>query len=334
MRYIKRICFLIGLVFLFSSFQGWADDNTVSDRMNSMIAPWFIEVQKRPLSKEEIAKMQEADPHYIDTIVSNLGKNIDGLGSPNFDNAETLARLAQSDIKFSREQIDLIVAGLNHPDPLVVWQVEGALKHIFGICFRDEVGGVYKMHVIRKPLIEVWEKFWKQNRIQYGENLPLIINGLSLDAQYINHNSIKYLKLTFNNHGENDLILYSEVSGRINNNVSTPYMFSEDWPLSLLIGDKIIHPLIPMVYHPSCRVLTSTERNAIPDRAVHLEKITIPAGKTYMYLMNIADAFPDLNLSRNTTILIVRYGYGLYFTHKNEGVWRGELRSLPIVIKE
>jgi hypothetical protein len=72
-----------------------------------------------------------------------------------------------------------------------------------------------------------------------------------------------------------------------------------------------------------------SERASLPDRPAHLDRVLIPAGQVYTYTMNAAQAFPRVNLLAATNV-IVRYKYGLWNTHTNEPLWRGELRSLPL----
>ena len=107
----------------------------------------------------------------------------------------------------------------------------------------------------------------------------------------------------------------------------------QGWPLSILIGKRTAEPILPAAYRfPSPILRLGPQPAVLPDRVAHLETVTIPAGKSYRYTMKLAEAFPKLHLGGDVKI-VVQYSH-TYVVRKDDPVWRGELRSLPIALEQ
>jgi len=291
------------------------------------------------MTTQELAAVRDAGPTYIDRLLNDLHKHIPEYAdwlrrgvineNPNKASAQNLHRLADNYIAFTKEHLDLIVKGLDHADPGVVQEINVTLVQTFGIWFVEGEDWVYKSEEIRRPHKEAWRKFWNQNRDRYGKNLPWVINDLSMEAQVVTNGVDKCVEITITNHGETEWRVYTEVAGRLDPNKPREPGGWEG-PFSLFTDGREERPIMPAAYFFPPRAMSLAERAALHDRPAHLDRLTIPAGKSYTYVMKLTESFPQLNNRPAYTNLVVRYAYGLYGTHKENAVWRGELRSLPI----
>lgn len=308
----------------------------------SFAAGSYSQYQRQVMTEEERAVAVRRGPQFIDGLIRGLLDPIPEYAewlrrgcintNTNKTSAETLHRFADNYIPFTREHIDGLIKGLDHPDPSVVQEVRNTLTQTFGIWFVEGEDWVYKNEDIRRPRKEAWRKFWRQNRERYGKDLPLVINDLSLDAKIETTNSEQLITITISNAGGVDWRIYTEVAGALEPG-KHPEPGEWEWPYTLLVNDHEENPVIPAAYYLTPCVMLPSEHAAPPDRPAHIDRVLIPAGQTYTYTMNATQSFPRVNFL-TTTNVIVRYKYGVWNTHTNEPLWRGELRSLPIRVME
>jgi hypothetical protein len=261
----------------------------------------------------------------MDRLVAN-GKH----HSAQYANGENLKQLVDQGFHFTPDQIDRMLRGFDHPDPGVVQQLHNALVQTFGVWFVEGEQWVYKPENVRKKYKAAWRNFWSQNRDRYGRNLPLIINDLSLDATPVRTNGAICLQVVITNHGTNDWDILTEVPG----SADTPSRLTPgSWQniYTLMMGETRVDASSPKAYviassptAPSPEKLLST-----PDRPVHLERITIPAGTKHNYLFDLSKAFPQLDLHQKEVVL--RYSMPQHNTPPD--IWRGELRSVPVKLE-
>jgi hypothetical protein len=289
------------------------------------------------MNAQEWETFHNAGSNYVDNLLKELPAK--------FYNSYTLHQLGDNGVTFSREQVDLLFENLVHPgqtnvgeQPWAEEQIKETVCNIFGIIFSDGANNwPFRPEEIRRPYTETWEKFWVQNRAGYGKGLPLVINDLSLAAKMVTNDSHECVEITIHNHGFVDWKFFTEVAGRIQskeaqnpNNTESDY----HWPgFSIYADGHEERPEIPAAYYrfymgPHDMTMPSPDSG----RPVHLDRITIPQGQSYVYAMKLNEAFPQLS-DRHYTNLVVRYQYGLFGTHKDDAVWRGELRSMPINLK-
>ena len=292
---------------------------------------------KWTMNAQELQAFHKAGSNYVDKLLTELPlKPI---------NAYTLHQIGDNGIKFSKEQIDLLVANLvrspwpAESDKLVAEeQIRETLCNIFGIRFfvdGEGNGGGNHPEEFRRPYNETWQKFWLQNRGRYGSELPLVINDLSLAAKLLTNGVDEGVEITIHNHGTKDTKFFTEAPGRIRpSDAQNPNLDGLDyhWPGFTIYADGAeVRPEIPAAYY---RFFEGPQDFSMPSpdsgRAAHLELITIPQGQSYVYTMKFKEAFPQLT-NRAYTNLVVRYQYHLYGIHKDDSVWRGELHSLPII---
>lgn len=273
---------------------------------------------------------------YMDVLIEDLLRPIPEFAewlrrgcinaNPNQTSATRLHLLADNYIPFSKEHIDGLIKGLDHPYSVVVWEVQATLVQLFGISFG--AGWVHRDAETRRGPIEAWRKFWRQNRDRYGQGLPLVINDLSLDARLQASGSQVLIVITVSNIGDTDWRIYTEVEGTLDAG-KRPESRVWEWPYTLMVNDREEYPVRPASYYITSRLMLPAERAALPDRPAHIERIVIPKGRAYTYAMDATQAFPRVDFAASTNI-VVRYKYKLWNTHTNEPLWRGELRSLPI----
>jgi hypothetical protein len=291
---------------------------------------------KMGMSAQGLENLHNAGSNYVDNLLKELPLR--------FNNSLTLHQLGDNGVIFSREQVDLLFENFVHPGQTNIgeqqWaqeQIRETVCNIFGIMFSDGANNwPFKSEEIRRPYLETWAKFWVQNRARYGKELPLVINDLSLAAKMVTNDNDGCVEITVHNHGIVDWKFFTEVAGRIqskeaqNPNTGTDY----HWPgFSIYADGHEERPEIPAAYYgfymgPHDMTMPSPDSG----RPVHLDRITIPQGRSYVYTMKLKEAFPQLS-DRHYTNLVVRYQYGFYGTHKDDAVWRGELRSMPINLK-
>jgi hypothetical protein len=322
----------------------WAAEESVPSTSARFIPDIYIQYQRSGMTTQELVSVRNADSNYINKLLEDLHKYIPEYAgwlqrgvineNPNLTSAHMLQLLADNSVPFTKEQIDLIVTGLDHADSGVIKQIETTLVQLFGISFIEgENNWPYKSEEIRQPYTETWKKFWKQNRDRYCKGLPWVLNDLSLTAQIVTNGTDRYVAITITNIGETDWRVYTEVVGRLTPGKPPEHGLPE-WPFSIFVDGHEEHPVIPTAYnwYYSPHVIGLLE-NQTNGRPAHLDRITLPSAKSYTYVLKLAEAFPQLNNRPAYTNLIVRYQYGLYGTHKDEPVWRGELRSQPIPVR-
>jgi hypothetical protein len=338
-----KIVYAIGLGFLaLVTLQPYClADDAASNRQERFIRGMYVRYQRFIMLKTDLKAARDGGPSYIDHLLRDLQKHIPEYSewlrrgvineNPNLTSAMTLHRLADNDIPFRKEQIDGIILGLVHPDPGVVENLQTTLTQVFGVSFIDErYDHFYRSEEVRSGYRAAWQKFWKQNRDRYGQGLPLIVNDLSLDAHAVGSGAAMALEIETNNYGDRDWRVFVEAPGKRGRDESPPPDGGQDWPLSILIGEREERPIFPAGYYLTPRPLTPAEQAALPDRAAHVETVTIPARKRYRYTMNLAEAFPKLPLGGDAKV-VVKYCH-TYVIRKDDHVWRGELRSLPITL--
>lgn len=308
----------------------------------SFAAGSYSQYQRQVMNAEEREAAIKGGTAHIDTLIRDLHQPIPEYAewlrrgcinaNPNKTAAERLHLLADNYIPFSKEHVNGLIKGLDHPDPGVVQEVRNTLTQIFGIWFVEGEDWVYKNEDIRRPRKEAWRKFWRQNRERYGKDLPVVINDLYLDAKFETTNSEQLITITISNVGETDWRIYTEVAGSLEKG-KHPEPGEWEWPYTLLVNGHEESPVIPATYDLTPRVMLPSERAALPDRPAHIDRVLIPAGRTYTYTMNAVQSFPRVNFL-TTTNVIVQYKYGVWNTHTNEPLWRGELRSRPMRVME
>lgn len=284
---------------------------------------------------------------YIDDLIEGLCKNVpeysDWLkkgcvnANPNWMCSEVLRCLSSYGITFDARHIDKMIETLNHPHGTVAYNVQYVLNVIFGILFpgRGENNWIYQSEEVRLPHIKAWKKFWEQNRARYGSGSPLIINDLELQAQYEVINR-PYLVITMINHGDTAWDAFVEAPGEFDDKNLSHYG-SWNWMsvFAVLADGDIKTPIVPRQYIHPARILSEDEWAKRPDRIVHIEKITLAAGGSYTYTMDLNQAFP--NTEFKTGNICVRYRTTSYDADQkvldDSKVWQGELRSEIITIK-
>ncbi|MGA3178765.1 MAG: hypothetical protein ABSF38_00325 [Verrucomicrobiota bacterium] len=288
------------------------------------------------MNAQEWETFHKAGSNYVDNLLKDLPAH--------FYNAYTLHQLGDNGVTFSREQVDLLFENLVHPGQTNVvdqqWaeeQIRETVCNIFGISFFEgENNWPTKPEEIRRPYTETWEKFWLQNRARYGKELPLVINDLSLAAKMVANDNDEGVEITIHNHGSVDWKFFTEVAGRIQSKeAQNPNTGGSDyhWPgFSIYADGHEERPEIPAAYYGFYMGPHDSMPSPDSGRPVHLDRIMIPQGQSYVYTMKLKEAFPQLS-DRHYKNLVVRYQYGLYGTHKDDAVWRGELRSMPINLK-
>lgn len=335
MKRLSAVMLVFFFAILFFSGNAFAADMPVP----RFIPGSYVQYQRNLMTEEELQAVKKGGREYIAQLIKELQQPVPEYPewlrrgvinmNPNNTAAKMLHRLADNYIPFTKEEIDGIIVGLDHPDPGVVWKIRTALTQTFGIWFVEGEDWIYKSEDIRLPHKAAWKKFWKQNRDRHGQNLPLIINDLSLDACFVELDSQQCLRITIANHGGTDWKIYTEVSGKLEREKQTEHNGWE-YTYTLFINGREEHPILPAAYNQSCRERSNAEMSNLPDRPAHIERVLIPAGKSYAYTMNISQSFPRLSQEKINSGFVVRYAYGMYGTHKGEPLWRGELRSVPL----
>jgi hypothetical protein len=254
-------------------------------------------------------------------------------GNANEDGADQLRSLAEHHAHFTREEIDAMLPALNHVDFSVRNDINIVLERTLGIgVILSGEGWVAKEDKsVRQPYVELWRKFWADNRDGYGAAKPYIINGLSLDAACVKP---PILQITITNHGSSPVHLWSEVPGKVSDDsfhkeiTALSSMMEIGNPFSIILGGKLLKPAWPrsITRAMSQCYLTDEEFQRLPDRAVHYEEITIAPGQAFQHEMNLTEAFPKTNLSGQKIVL----SYDTLYGELKDSLWRGELRSAPI----
>lgn len=335
------VSFIFGGAFIWTGFLS-AGAEAISSTTHPLVIPnEYVNYQRLGMTAQDLQFVSNATPAEIDKLLVELHKLVPPDSdwfkygavdaNPNKTSARKLYLLADNGVRFSKEQIDVLLRGLDNPEAGVVQDVRTAMVQIFGISFVKGEDWIYKPEEIRRPYKEAWKKFWRQNRDRYGQNLPLVINDLCINAQMLTNSGSPSVAITITNYGDADWKIHAEVSGHLTgkpDEIELPI-----WPITLYIDGRGEAPIIPAAYSArwNPRRLTQSEFANLPDRPVHLDRVTIHAGESYFYVMKLGEAFPQLNNPRYTN-LVVRYSYGLYGNNKDEPVWRGELRSQSISI--
>ena len=244
--------------------------------------------------------------------------------------AGTLKQLVDAGTRFTPDQIDRMLRDFDHPDPGVVQGLHDALVQTFGVWFVEGAQWVYKPENVRRRYKAAWRNFWSQNRDRYGSNLPLIINDLCLEARPGMTNGAICLQVVFTNHGTNDWDILAEVPGA----VETPrHLTPGSWQniYTLMMGETWVDPIIPKPYiiAGSPTKIAPEKLQSMPDRPVHLERVSIPAGTKYSYLFDLSKAFPQLDLHQKEVVL----SYRMPQHNALPSIWRGELRSNPVKLE-
>jgi hypothetical protein len=314
----------------------------------------YIRYQKYPLPADQLDKALAGGTKYVDRLLDTIEAPMPDEGlwvrkssllagstgitdavrgrlvanerhySERIFSAETLKRLVDHDVHFTTGQVDRIVRALDHGDPSVVQGLHDALVQTFGIWFVEGAQWVYKPESVRRKYKDAWRKFWNQNRLRYGKNLPLIVNDLCLETTPIRTNAVICLQVVITNYGTNDWDLITEVPGAMK--MESPFR-QEEWQrvFVLIVDGKNLYPAEPLSYvvsmspHP----FSPAQMRSLPDRAVHLQSVRIPSGQRYTYLLNLSEAFPKTNLLHQDIVL----SYRTWETDIRRPLWRGELRS-------
>lgn len=307
----------------------------------------YAQYQRMGIKKEQREAAVQGGEAYISGLVKGLLQPVPEYAewvkrgsvpsNPNNASAEALRLLADNNFSFTREHIDGLIKGLDHVDATVVRDVQHVLVQVFGIWFTEGEDWVYKSEEVRKPRKDAWKKFWQQNRERYGKGLPLIINDLSLAAKLERKGSDLFIVMTITNHGTTDWTIYTEMAGALAGvaGQSIDPIVPSDWPLTLMSGDREELPVPPAAYATIACADLPSEQKVRPDRPAHVGRVLIPAGQSYAYSMNAAQAFPNVKFASSTN-LVLRYKYGLWNTHKDEPLWRGELRAplAPVTVEK
>ncbi|MFA5339936.1 MAG: hypothetical protein WC317_07320 [Candidatus Omnitrophota bacterium] len=283
---------------------------------------------------------------YIDYLIEGLSKDIPEYedwikkgcinGNANSVCSEVLRRLSVYKVPFGSDQIEKMIKALNHPDHSVNYNIMYVLNKNFGILF---VGGIdnnnlwYKSKEARVPGNKAWEKFWQENKSRYGKNLPLIINGLELQAKFKTDKSIE---IVIKNYDDKNINIFMEAPGKIEG--KNPNHLQE-WlgVIGIIVDGNRKSPIVPRNYIHSCSIRVGINQGEFsaplaPDRPVHIEKITIAPGNSYDYVMNLDEAYPDTEFKgkklRVEYKAITYHADPLAKIFRDEKIWEGELQSI------